>query len=391
MHLVFATSIVPGGTPKSGYEIANAAILGALSRAGCRVTIMGFAWAGRERDVKCDDMIVLGELDPRTEGASGLTKLRWLARAMMRNMTFSSAKMLMTTPATVRRALEGIGPVDGVVFNSVQFAGAFRSVFADRPNIYVAHNVEHLSAAQSAVAARNPVERFMFRREAGLLKALEAKLCSDARFVFTLSQEDRELLMVDDDRRSAVLPLVAHGPVESPEIRRDTAFDATLIGTWSWAPNRIGLDWFLEKVVPHLPQGFRVAVAGDAPESLAGIHPQIAFVGRVPDAVEFIRSGKVVPLVSRAGTGVQLKSIETFELGLPSVATRSALRGISHQPANCIVADEPEEFARALVQAAERPVDLDGRAFHEAQKKALDSAILHGLHEAGFGAKGTTT
>jgi UDP-N-acetylmuramate dehydrogenase len=41
MHLVFATSIVPQGAPATGYEIANAAIIDALRRAGVRVTVLG--------------------------------------------------------------------------------------------------------------------------------------------------------------------------------------------------------------------------------------------------------------------------------------------------------------------------------------------------------------
>ena len=39
MHLVFVTSIVPDGSPSTGYEIANAAIVNALRRAGAA------AWA----------------------------------------------------------------------------------------------------------------------------------------------------------------------------------------------------------------------------------------------------------------------------------------------------------------------------------------------------------
>ena len=47
MHLVFATSIVPDGAPATGYEIANAAIIDALRRAGIRVTVLGFTWPGK--------------------------------------------------------------------------------------------------------------------------------------------------------------------------------------------------------------------------------------------------------------------------------------------------------------------------------------------------------
>ncbi|WP_048648832.1 glycosyltransferase family 4 protein [Nitratireductor soli] len=387
MHLVFATSIVPDGTPTSGYEIANAAIIDAFARAGCRLTVMGFAWQGRREAVPAD-AVVLGALDPRTEAATFMTRFGWLAAALWHGLTFSSAKMRFVSPRRVSAALAELEPVDGVIFNSAQFAGAFRDVFAGKPNLYVAHNVEYVSAAQSAAAAKGPIARFLFRREARLLKRLEGKLCAEARFVYTLSEEDRPMLGVAGDGRSAVLPLVAHEPAGA-EGPRETVYDAALIGTWSWAPNRIGLDWFLEQVLPHLPDGFRVAIAGDAPAALASRHPRVSFIGRVPDAVAFVRSGKVVPLVSRAGTGVQLKTIETFEQGLPSVATSSALRGISHTPDNCVVADDPRDFAAALARAAEgTPNDLDGRAFHRAQLGALDRAVLHGLRQAGFAPQG---
>lgn len=383
MHLIFATSMVPDGEPKSGYEIANAAILGAFARAGCRISIVGFAWEGRKSALP-ENAVVLGALDPRTQGAGLSEKFRWLATAFASGLTFSSAKMRLVSQREVQSAIEKLGAYDGVIFNSVQFAGAFRHVFDGQPSLYVAHNVEHLSAAQSANAARSPVERFLFRREARLLRQLENDMCSKARFVYTLSQEDRLLLNISDDERSAVLPLVSHGP-SGASATRDTVYDATLIGTWSWAPNRIGLDWFLQEVVPHLPEDFAIAIAGDAPPSLQAAYPHVSFVGRVPDAISFVRSGRVVPLISRAGTGVQLKTIETFEQGLPSVATSSALRGISYKPENCILADDPQDFAEALVKsAAGAPRDVDGSAFHAAQRSALDKAVLRGLVKAGF-------
>ena len=62
---------------------------------------------------------------------------------------------------------------------------------------------------------------------------------------------------------------------------------------------------------------------------LTGLLILSTFVGRVPDAVAFVLSGRTVPLISRAGTGVQLKTIETFELGLPAVASMSANLTIS--------------------------------------------------------------
>jgi hypothetical protein len=378
MHLLFVTSIVPDGSLASGYEIANEAIVGALRRAGVRVTTMGLAWPGR-RPPEDPDTIVLGESDVRTQAASSLQKVKWLAEAVRGGLSFSSAKVRFVGERAVRDAMRQAGPFDAYVLNSVQFAGAFELCFTDRPTIYVAHNVEAKSARENAENSQDAFQRALFRREAQFLDTLERRLCRQARFVFTLAEEDRVALGVDSDARSAALPLVTRHHAPAPAPRRIDC-DAGLIGTWTWQPNRTGLEWFLEHVVPNLPAGFRIRIAGGIAADLVARHPAVEFVGRVPDATAFIRTAAMVPLVSRGGTGVQLKTIETFELGLPSVATSSSLRGIAHRPDNCVVADDPRAFAAAMVAfAGSPPRDLDGRAFHASQLEALDARVRRGL------------
>lgn len=377
MHLVFATSIVPGGSPTSGYEIANAAILDGLRRAGARVSVLGYAWPG-EKNMAAQDTLVLGEIDVRTDSASTLQKVQWLTKAVRTGRTFSSVKLAAQPKQTVRLAIERIGPFDAYVINAVQFAGAFPDLFADRPSIYIAHNVEFRSAEENAAAASDPLQKFLFRREARLLRRLEETFCHRARFVLTLAEEDRALLGVDGAARSAALPLTTRQT--APRLLpRKPEIDAALIGTWTWQPNRIGLDWFLGEVVPHLPGDFRIRLAGNVPAGFRCPFPNVEIVGRVPDAAAFVRGARVVPLISRAGTGVQLKTIETFELGLPAVATRQSLRGVAHVPPNCVIEDNPARFAAALIRARQEASDVDGTAFHQAQQNALDAVIRRSL------------
>jgi hypothetical protein len=379
MHLVFATSIVPSGNPTTGYEIANAAIIDGLRRAGVKVTVIGFIWPGAE-PLDPGNTIVLGEVDVRTDNATGMQKASWLAKALTSGLTFSSVKLRAIGADRLRAALASIGPYDGYVLNAVQFAGAFEGMFDDRPSIFVAHNVEYRSAEENAQAARGLMQKVLYGREARLLRGIERRLCDRAAFVWTLADDDRPLLGVSAPDRSSSLPLVTRLEAPPAPGPRRPDHDAALIGTWTWQPNRIGLEWFLDEVVPWLPPTFSVRIAGKTPAGLASSHPGVSFVGFVPDATEFVRSARVVALASRAGTGVQLKTIETFELGLPSVATGRSLRGIANVPANCIVADEPRAFADALVAAALSPLpDADGRGFHAGQRAALDREIRRGL------------
>lgn len=379
MRLLFATSIIPDASRGSGYEIASAAVIDALREAGADVTVAGYLWPEQPMPAQ-NGTIVLGRLDPRTDGASLGKKLGWLAHAVRLGLPFASAKLHDVSPEAFKGKIAAHGPFDAYVLNGAQFAAAFEPVFRDKPRLFVAHNVEHRSAQENAEAATSVVERTLFAREARLLRDVEQRLCRQSAFVFTLAEEDRAALGLSGDRRSATLPLTTRSELHSAPAGREITCDMALIGTWTWAPNRIGLEWFLREVLPLLPAGLRIRVAGHVPADLPPAFPQVDWAGRVADATEFVRSAAVIPLVSRAGTGVQLKTIETFELGLPSVATTHSLRGIGFLPANCTVADEPARFAEALQAAmAHRAADADGSAFAREQRRLLVERVGRAL------------
>lgn len=383
MKLVFISSSVPLAAPSSGFDIANRVIFDALTRHGHRVTAMGFAPPGATLAYP-DETVVLGREDFTTTGAGGARKAAWLLRALARRTSVASAKMLGVSRRRFADALGYRRPFDALVLNSVQLPGAFLHLLKDEPSVYVAHNVEHRSAAENALSATRAFERYLFRRECRCLEWLETALCRRARHVFALSETDRAELVDGHDVASSVLPLVTDIAPPPPTRRAPVTHDIGLVGTWTWQPNRAGLVWFLNEVVPHLGPDVSIAIAGNVGEKPALRHPGVRFLGRVEDARAFIRGSGVVALASRGGTGVQLKTIETFEMGLPSVATASALRGVAAIPANCTAADDPKAFAQALteqVEAARQGENLlaDGRQFHRDQLRGLDDALAAGL------------
>ncbi|ATU92688.1 glycosyltransferase [Phyllobacterium zundukense] len=382
MHLLFVTSLVPDGKPTTGYEIANKAIIDGLVRAGARVTVLGFTWPG-SAPLDPGSTIVLGEVDVRNDTANLSQKLRWLGKAVLAGLTVSSVKLRIISKERLRAAIASVGPFDAYVLNGVPLAGAFEDCFSDKPQMFVAHNVEHRSARENAEAATSAVQKYLFSRESNLLSRLEKRLCSKASFVFTLADEDIDALGLAGTGRAAALPLVTSADTAKMTGRKIER-DLGLIGTWTWQPNRIGLEWFLREVAPHLDKTIGITVAGGTPADLKAAWPNVTFAGRVPDAADFVRSCAVIPLISRAGTGVQLKTIETFEMGLPSVATALSVRGIADVPENCVVADDPVRFAHALnamvarVRAGE-DLTRSGEVFRAAQLARLDQQILVGL------------
>lgn len=382
MHLLFISSLLPDARSTTGFEIANRAIAEGLEDAGARLTLVGFRRPGAARPERAH--VDLGELAIENGAAGRAQKIRWVLDAWRSGLPVGSAKLRGLGEAALRARLTEAGPFDAVVLSSVQMPIAYPFLSTLAPAIFVAHNVEHLSAAENARHARSAVARFLYRREAKLLQGAEARLCREAAVIHSLAAEDARNLGLADDPRSIPLSLtVGHGGPREDDGAR--AADVVMIGTWSWAPNRAGLDWFVESVAPLLPADVSVAIAGRFDGAPPAAPPQVSFHGRVPDAQAFVRSGRVVALATRGGTGVQLKTIETLEEGMPAVATPAALRGLGAVlPSNLRVASDPGAFAAALADLVRREragetLRLDGRAFAQRQADDLRRGLGQGL------------
>lgn len=382
MHLIFASPIVPCGAPESGFVFANRAISEAMQRAGVRVTHIGYKLPGTKLE-DLENTVCLGEIDLAADTASALQKIKCFVTAIKDRRTYTSVKLRVMSDADFAKALGAIGEVDGIVLSGPTLAGAFENTLTAKPYIYIAYGLEHISASASAKETSGAFEKIMYRREAKHLEKLEKRLAAGSDFVITLADEDRAPLGVDDDSRSLSLPLVTSQTSCFSE-NRAKGFDVGMVGAWNLAPKRVGLEWMLQEVMPHLPQGIIVAIAGDIPKGFPQRDKRIQFLGRVLDEKDFLRQCRVIALTSQEGSSMHLETIETFEMGLPAVATPASIRTIAHLPSNVLVANDPKLFAQNLADhvlnvRTNLVHDIDGSSFRTAQLKQMDSVIEQAL------------
>ncbi len=380
MHIAFMSSVVTDGNPTSGFEIANEAIVQGLRALGHKVSVIGFSVPRQTRRIH-ENVVVVDELNLENAAVGGWQKLGFVARAIKSGLPISASKLTVVGREKLDAAIHSCGKIDGYIFNSYQMAAAFPHLL-DRPFGFVTHNVEHVSAAQNAVSAHSKLQRWLYARDARLLKSIEMEHCEKAEYVWALSADDIKTLGLSSDK-STVLPLIAPF-VESTDTFNEKEFDIGMIGTWAWEPNRVGLQWFLHEIAPKLPKDFRIAIAGKVPDTMIKKDSNVRFQGRVESARGFLESVHVVPLISQGGTGVQLKTIEAFQAGHACVATSSSLRGIENLPANCARADSIDEFVNSLVvqvkksRAGNLP-KMDGRQFFNRQFSDMKNALVKGL------------
>jgi glycosyltransferase involved in cell wall biosynthesis len=135
-------------------------------------------------------------------------------------------------------------------------------------------------------------------------------------------------------------------PSEVAAPRSDRPRHIGILGTWTWESNRLGVEWFLREVLPHIDGEYEVVIAGNGLQA-DQLPARVRYLGFVESAEQFYRSSDVIAIPSTAGGGVQEKTIEAIGYGVPVVATDVAVRGIQPCPSHVRVVSTPREFAAA--------------------------------------------
>lgn len=177
-----------------------------------------------------------------------------------------------------------------------------------------------------------------------------------AKFRFLLeeiaSRADLVVSVTGFSFTTAIANSVAAAPPRAAD--RTPGRRVVMVGNFGYPPNVEGAHWFINEVLPLAQRvGATVdfVIAGPGSERLVpygvGFTTDLAALYATADVV-------VVPLLS--GSGSRIKAIEAFAAGVPVVGTSVGLSGLDVRPGiNCVVADDPSDFATATLQLLDEP------------------------------------
>jgi len=141
------------------------------------------------------------------------------------------------------------------------------------------------------------------------------------------------------------------------ELRRDFLF----IGGFQHTPNTDAVLFFLKKIYPivnaRLGEAKFYIIGDKAPAEVVALADEnIVITGLQRDVRPFFESVRLSIAPLRFGAGVKGKINQSMAWGVPVVATSVAVEGMELTfGEDVLVADEPEEFARAIVTLYESP------------------------------------
>jgi len=215
-------------------------------------------------------------------------------------------------------------------------------------------DVHYLRDDSEARLTRDP----QMRRKARERQQLEHELIEQADETWVVSPVEQQLLQ--EKRPGKSIQLVSNivdipGSKTPFALRRDYLF----IGGFQHRPNIDAVLFFVQKIYPLVSDHLRDAkfyIIGDkAPPEIAALATErIIVAGLQRDVRPFFDNVKLSVAPLRFGAGVKGKINQSMAFGVPVVATSLAVEGMDladHE--DILVADEPEDFVRALIELYE--------------------------------------
>ena len=256
----------------------------------------------------------------------------------------------------VRDYLLAHGPgFDVVVLSRCDFA---RKYFADvrlhAPQsriIFDTVDLHYLREDREAQVTRDPE----MRRKAQEKQQLENELIGQADETWVVSPLEQQLLREKWPRKSVQLVsnIVDVPGSNTPfALRRDYLF----IGGFQHRPNTDAVLFFVQKIYPLVSEQlgnakFYIIGRNPPPEIVALATDKIIVAGLQRDVRPFFDSVKLSVAPLRFGAGVKGKINQSMACGVPVVATSLAVEGMELEDReDILVADNPEDFARALIE-----------------------------------------
>ena len=272
-------------------------------------------------------------------------------------------------------------------FDIIQIEGLYVSMYtkiirkySTAKIIFRAHNVEYLLWEQLMQIEKNYFKKVYLKLLSKRLKKYELSCLQNFDAIATITKKD-ELQFKKDGfiNKIETFPFGIDLNFSFPNLPIEQEYPSLFhLGAMDWKPNTEGVSWFLNHVWILLQKkhpSLKLYLAGRnmSDEMKKITTANVIVVGEIENSQLFMQSKgiMIVPLLS--GGGMRVKIIEGMALGKTIITTSIGAEGIDCESnKNCIIANEPIEFAEAISKCIS-----DKIFYSEIGINAKKLAILH--------------
>jgi len=224
------------------------------------------------------------------------------------------------------------------------------------------HNAEFVIWERLASRETKPLKKNYLRLLARRLKDFETKSLNKIDLILPISETDAAIFKKLGTFKPMLIQSFGFNMDNLPFVpNNQPPISLYHIGAMDWLPNKEGILFFINKVMPlvveKLPE-IQLHLAGrNMPEYFHKKQwPNIIVHGEVPDATAFERDKSIliVPLLS--GGGVRIKVFRAMALGKAVISTPVGVEGIKiTNGRNAIIADTAEDMAKKIIELVNNP------------------------------------
>lgn len=167
--------------------------------------------------------------------------------------------------------------------------------------------------------------KWIYLKEADLMKKYEKKLLSAFDFFTIISEQDKKYILEDSAKNNKEIEVLPNGIDDSffqkPKI--EMSYDLVFVGNMGYLPNIEAAEVLVKQILPLLPKTIKVLIAGARPHKrVTTLQSENVHVsGWFDDIREAYASARIFVAPIWSGTGQQNKILEAMALGLPCVTT----------------------------------------------------------------------
>lgn len=239
------------------------------------------------------------------------------------------------------------------------------------------HNAEHLIWQRMIENERSLLKKAYLSLQNKRLKKFEFETLQSADAIVPITKVDEDYFRkwgIQKQYCTSPTGLVFENyPVDN---NNELPLSVFHFGSMDWMPNEEAVLWFVEnvwdKILQKVPQAkFYILGRGMSQKMSSLVKQNVVVVGKTDTAQKVYHNYSVMIIPILSGSGMRIKMIEGMAYAKPIVSTTIGAEGIAITSGkNCLLADSPEDFAKAVVEillSRERKESLskEARAFAE--------------------------
>lgn len=220
-------------------------------------------------------------------------------------------------------------------------------------HLLFAHNAEFETVATQIKSQKSKIKRLFLNWELNKLKRYEQEVYKKVGNVIFLSKMDAN--QFSGIKNPLILPSYVNlfkQKKNKSTIALNQKATLFLVSSWSWALNKEGLVWFVDKVLPLVKSNIEVIIAGDGIDdklrNKLQQNKRIRIIGRVDEVDSYYTNSHLAIIPLFGGSGIKIKVVDAMAHAIPIITTSFGIQGLEDFSDGVCVADNTVDFANHI-------------------------------------------